>query len=197
MIGPDLRHEPARPEDRHAGSRRRVRPGRGDAAPTGSGMAAVRWTTVALGALLLLAGAAAAQAPSGPAPARAKELVASKRTGEFITVREALAYAERMRPGVFKVERIRAERREAEPFTRVHLCYRLGPPAAGAATVCGIEYRVADDPPSIELSDENARFARPLQHSRARFLAAINRELRVLGDPIGQALERFADVTTP
>ena len=160
-------------------------------------MAGTRSTIGALAALLLLPPAAAAQAPLGPSPARAKELVASKRTGEFITVREALAYAERMRPGVFKVVRVRAERRASEPFTRVQVCYRLGPSAAGAPPACGIAYRVADDPPSVELADENARFARPLQDSRARFLAAIDREVRGLGDPIERWLDRFADVTPP
>ncbi|MGY2046882.1 hypothetical protein [Methylobacterium sp. JK268] len=113
---------------------------------------------------------------------------------EFLTVAQVLASAERARPGAFKVAQFRAERRPGEPFERVQICYWLGASRDLGRLVCGIDYIVSDDPPHISLLTPDTGLGRELEHSRARFIRALDCEIALERDP---AVKSLGDLLAP
>ena len=104
----------------------------------------------------------------------AVELVLSRRTEALTTVAQTLRYAERASNGAFAVERVHAEHRLGEPYTRVHICYRLGD--RSTAPICNIDYLVTRDPPHVEPADRFDGIGRDLEQGPQAFLRALARE---------------------
>lgn len=156
----------------------------------------VRSARLALASLPALLPALASPAPADPflpSAAQAVRLVRDHRTDGHVTVAQTLAYAARVRAGVFAVAPVRAERRAGEPFVRVRLCYRLG----AAPPECGIDYRVTADPPHVELADRYGGLGRELQVGRERFVQALDRELGLRQDPPARALRDIVEPFDP
>ena len=64
------------------------------------------------------------------------------------------------------------ERRAGEPFTRVHICYRLRPAGRPAELACGVDYLVSADPPHVEVAEAFGDLGRELEAGRDRWLGA-------------------------
>jgi hypothetical protein len=126
----------------------------------------------------LVSTAACAQ-PFVPAERAAIDLVRDRRTAGFTTVARTLAYAERVTGGAFRFGGYRVDYRPDAPFARVRICYRLGidPPT------CGLEYRVAVNPPHTEPSDRYNGLTRDLEHGPRAFLRALAREADLQRQP--------------
>ena len=132
----------------------------------------------ALSALLLAATSAGAQ-PFVPAERAAIDLVRGRRTAGFTTIGQTLAYAQRATGGAFRLGGYRVDYRPEAPFARVRICYRLGidPPT------CGLDYRVAVNPPQVEPSDRFNGLTRDLEHGPRAFLRALAREADLQRQP--------------
>jgi hypothetical protein len=126
----------------------------------------------------LVSTAACAQ-PFVPSERAAIDLVRDRRTAGFTTVARTLAYAERVTGGAFRFGGYRVDYRPDAPFARVQICYRLGidPPN------CGLEYRVAVNPPHVEPSDRYNGLTRDLEHGPRAFLRALAREADLQRQP--------------
>jgi hypothetical protein len=141
----------------------------------------------------VLAGPAAAQ-PVLPTRQAAIDLVRERRTSGFTTVARTLAYAERVTGGAFKVGGYRVEQRPSEPFARVRICYRLGldPPT------CGLDYRVAVNPPQVEPADRYDGLTRDLEHGPSAFLRALARAADLQRQPeIERTIQGVLDPLNP
>ncbi|WP_375462529.1 hypothetical protein [uncultured Methylobacterium sp.] len=148
--------------------------------------------------VVVLAGIVGAPAqPVDPSAARTIGLVRSHRTDGYVTVAQTLAFAERARPRSFRMARIWAERRADEPFTRVHLCYRLRPPGRPAEPVCGIDYLVSADPAHVEVADAQSGLGRELEAGREAFVRGLDRELALRRDPAATAVRDALDPFNP
>lgn len=139
-------------------------------------------------ALVTASALGAAAQPVEPSDARALALVRGHRTGGFVTVGQTLAYAERARPESFRLARAQVERRAGEPFTRVHICYRLRPAGRPAELACGVDYLVSADPPHVEVAEAFGGLGRELEAGRDRFVRGLDRELDLRRDPSAKAL---------
>lgn len=123
-----------------------------------------------------------------PTAAEAVRLVREHRTNGYVTVARTLTYAERVRRGIFRVDRIWAERRADEPFMRVHICYWLRALVQEAQSTCRIEYLATANPSSVALAEPLDGMSRDLQLSREQFVKAIDHEVAIAGSPTGKAL---------
>jgi hypothetical protein len=151
------------------------------------------------GAVALLAGlsstAELAAEPFLPSASRAVSLTQNRRTSEFVTVGQSLAYAERIRRGRFKVAGLQAEHRPGEPFSHVHICYWIG--AAGGQPTCGVEYLVSENPPHVVPAEPFRGLGRELEYSRVQFVRAIDFELERQRDPAAKELRDTFDQFNP
>jgi hypothetical protein len=126
----------------------------------------------------LVSTAACAQ-PFVPSERAAIDLVRERRTAGFTTVARTLAYAERVTGGAFRFGGYRVDYRPDAPFARVQICYRLGIDQP----TCGLEYRVAVNPPHAEPSDRYNGLTRDLEHGPRAFLRALAREAELQRQP--------------
>src|SRR4051794_30015918 len=152
---------------------------------------AMRTAIIAL-ALFVATGSAEAEAPQRhrlsanpflPAAAQALRLVREHVTNGYVTVAQTLAYAQRVRPDSFRVDRPWTEQHEGEPFTRVHLCYGIRNPGSRAQSVCGIDYIVTVNPTHVRLAQPLDGLSRDLQAGREQFVRAIDRDLALQREP--------------
>jgi hypothetical protein len=129
-----------------------------------------------LGALVSLG--ASAQ-PFVPAERAAIDLVRDRRTTGFTTIARTLAFAERVTGGAFTLGGYKVDYRPEAPFARVRICYRLGidPPT------CGLDYRVAVNPPHVEPADRYDGLTRDLEHGPRAFLRALARQADLQRQP--------------
>ncbi|KAB1069323.1 hypothetical protein [Methylobacterium planeticum] len=126
--------------------------------------------------------------PFSPIAAQAVRLVREHTTNGYISVGQTLAYAQKVRPESFRVDRLWAEQREDEPFTRVHICYWLRNPGVRAQPACGIDYIVTVNPPHVRLARPLDGVSRDLQAGREQFVRSIDRELALQREPATKAL---------
>jgi hypothetical protein len=126
----------------------------------------------------LVSTAACAQ-PFVPSERAAIDLVRNRRTAGFTTIGRTLAYAERVTGGAFRFGGYQVDYRPGAPFARVRICYRLGidPPT------CGLDYRVAVNPPQVEPSDRYNGLTRDLEHGPRAFLRALARDVDLQRQP--------------
>ena len=144
-----------------------------------------------LAALVSTAACAQSVVPSERA---AIDLVRDRRTAGFATVAQTLAYAERVTGGAFSFGGYRVDYRPEAPFARVRICYRLGidPPT------CGLDYRVAVNPPHVEPADRFNGLTRDLEHGPQAFLRALARETDLQRQPdILRRIEAALDPYNP
>ena len=141
-----------------------------------------------------LASTVACAQPFVPAERAAIDLVRDRRTAGFTTVARTLAYAERVTGGAFRFGGYRVDYRPDAPFARVRICYRLGidPPT------CGLDYRVAVNPPHVEPADRFNGLTRDLEHGPQAFLRALARETDLQRQPdILRRIEAALDPYNP
>ena len=144
--------------------------------------------------LVLLVSSASGAQPFVPPERAAIDLVRERRTTGFTTIGRTLAYAQRATGGAFRLGGYKVDYRPDAPFARVRICYRLGidPPT------CGLDYRVAVNPPHVEPADRFNGLTRDLEHGPQAFLRALARETDLQRQPdILRRIEAALDPYNP